>query len=355
MTGPLRERLGESFLRSLPPKPGVYLMLGDDDELLYVGKAKNLRTRIRSYTRLTKDDDPRRISMIAKVRAVRWEEAANDAAAIERETELLRVLRPPFNHSHAARSKYLGIAVVDNGPMLHLRIASEGALPDETLYGCFPFEASTPDAFGALVRVLSVAASTGGPSRASSTKARAAGVDVRTADDVKPLVARFLCGRSPRLVDALDERVVASDADVLVLRAVSRDLAVLRTFYAAGPRTVRRLQLASGSPTRGVSADELTDLMAAALRSHFGVRVDDRRLGVKDLIVRLKADGLGFDAIAARLNRDGIPRVRGAGRWAAHEVAEVIGEQIDLDLAAAATRLRGRTLVGDDGRQEAGT
>src|SRR5687768_6616948 len=100
MIGKLGDRLGEPFLRSLPPRPGVYLMLGEDDELLYVGKAKNLRTRIRSYTRLRPDDDPRRISMIAKVRSIRWEEARDDAAAIARETELLRVLRPPFNYTH---------------------------------------------------------------------------------------------------------------------------------------------------------------------------------------------------------------------------------------------------------------
>jgi hypothetical protein len=340
MSGRLRERLGEEFLRSLPPNPGVYLMVGDDDELLYVGKAKNLRTRIRSYTRLGKDDDPRRISMIAKVRSVRWEETADDAAAIARETELLRVLRPPFNYSHAARSKYLGIAVVDNAPKLRLRMTAEQPLPSETFYGCFPFEASTPDAFPALVRVLLMAAPHAGSPRLPSGAIRVAGVDVAVAVEVKPLLRRYLAGRSPRLLGELDERIAASDADVLVQRAASRDIALLRTFYAAGPRTVRRLQLEYGPDTQGVSADELTDLMATALRSHFGVKVDDERMAVKHLIVQLKADGVGFNDIAARLNRDAIPRVRGAGRWTAHEVVEIIGEQIDLDIAAASARIR---------------
>jgi predicted GIY-YIG superfamily endonuclease len=243
MTGRLRERLGEPFLKSLPPKPGVYLMLGDDEELLYVGKAKNLRTRIRSYTRLDKNDDPRRISMIAKVRSIRWEEAADDAAAIARETELLRVLRPPFNYSHAARSKYLGIAVLDTGPKLRLRMTAERPLATETLYGCFPFEASTPDAFPALVRVLLIAGTTAGSRRLPSGAIRVAGADVAADGEVKPLLHRYLSGRSPRLLDRLDERVAAADADVLVQRAIKRDLAILRTFYATGPRTVRRLQL----------------------------------------------------------------------------------------------------------------
>ena len=336
MTGPLRERLGESFLRSLPPKPGVYLMLGDDDELLYVGKAKNLRTRIRAYTRHGKDDDPRRISMIAKVRSIRWEETADDAAAVARETELLRVLRPPFNYSHAARSNYLGIAVVDNGSKLRLRMTADQPLPRETFYGCFPFEASTPDAFAALVRVLLMAGPRAGSPRLPSGAIRAPGADVAVGNEVKPLLHRYLSGRSPRLLAQLGERIAASDADVLVRRAARRDVAILRTFYAAGPRAVRRLQREYGSDTQGLSADELTELMAAALRSHFGVKVDDARFVVSQLIGRLKAEGLGFNAIAARLNRDAIPRVRGAGRWSAHEVVEIVGEQIEQEIALSA-------------------
>jgi nucleotidyltransferase/DNA polymerase involved in DNA repair len=80
--------------------------------------------------------------------------------------------------------------------------------------------------------------------------------------------------------------------------------------------------------------------MAAALRSQFGVKVDEGRVAVNELIVQLKVEGLGFNAIAARLNRDGIPRVRGAGRWTAHEVVEVVGEQIEQDIAEARARLQ---------------
>jgi hypothetical protein len=306
----------------------VYLMIGDDDELLYVGKAKSLRTRIRSYTRLDKNDDPRRISMIAKVRTIRWEEATDDAAAVARETEILRTLRPPFNYSHAVRSKYLGIGVTDKGAKLRIRMTAEPPLSSETLYGCFPYEASTPEAFPALVRVLAAAAPTVGKPKSHQGIVRVAGSDVIVTDEVKQLLHRYLSGRSPRLLERVDELITESDADVLIRRAATKDLSVLRTFYVMGPRTVRRLQLAYGSARQGLSADELTGLMAAELCSHFGVKLDDDRLAVKVQIVQLKSDGLGFNAIAARLNRDAIPCVRGGGRWTAHEVAQVIGEQV---------------------------
>ena len=46
---PLVERLGKEFFREDPPVPGVYLMRDATGHVLYVGKAKNLRQRLRSY------------------------------------------------------------------------------------------------------------------------------------------------------------------------------------------------------------------------------------------------------------------------------------------------------------------
>ena len=41
----------QSQLKALPAKPGVYLFRDTDDEVLYVGKAKSLRSRVRAYFR----------------------------------------------------------------------------------------------------------------------------------------------------------------------------------------------------------------------------------------------------------------------------------------------------------------
>ena len=43
----------QSFLKSLTQRPGIYQMLDGDGEVLYVGKAKNLKNRVSSYFRST--------------------------------------------------------------------------------------------------------------------------------------------------------------------------------------------------------------------------------------------------------------------------------------------------------------
>ena len=45
--------IGE-FVHTLPRKPGVYRMIGADGEVLYVGKARSLRSRVASYTQPTR-------------------------------------------------------------------------------------------------------------------------------------------------------------------------------------------------------------------------------------------------------------------------------------------------------------
>jgi len=97
---PLVDKLGPSFFRSLPERPGVYLMRDAADAVLYVGKAKNLRKRLGSYRVANPDRLPRRhLRLLRAVARIELQECPDEASALARETELLRALKPKFNRA----------------------------------------------------------------------------------------------------------------------------------------------------------------------------------------------------------------------------------------------------------------
>ncbi len=97
---PLVERLGVEFFRRLPEAPGVYLMRDSGGNILYVGKAKNLRKRLCSYRVANPDRMPRRhLRMLRAVHRIDLEECADEDAALSRESQLLREMKPKFNRA----------------------------------------------------------------------------------------------------------------------------------------------------------------------------------------------------------------------------------------------------------------
>jgi predicted GIY-YIG superfamily endonuclease len=103
---PLVERLGRDFFRQLPERPGVYLMRDAQNTVLYVGKAKNLRKRLCSYRVANPDRMPRRhLRMLRAVERIELQECADELAALAREAELLRTLKPKFNRAGTWPSK----------------------------------------------------------------------------------------------------------------------------------------------------------------------------------------------------------------------------------------------------------
>ena len=56
-----------SKIKKLPTDPGVYLFKNKQDNLIYIGKAKNLRNRVRSYFQKNKYQTPKNQSMIKRI------------------------------------------------------------------------------------------------------------------------------------------------------------------------------------------------------------------------------------------------------------------------------------------------
>ena len=97
---PLVERLGHDFFRQLTERPGVYLMRDAQENILYVGKAKNLKKRLNSYRVANPDRLGRRhLRLLRAVARIELQECADEAAALAKEAELLLSLKPKFNRA----------------------------------------------------------------------------------------------------------------------------------------------------------------------------------------------------------------------------------------------------------------
>jgi excinuclease ABC subunit C len=90
------ERL-EHRLKEIPPEPGVYFMRDASDNILYIGKSKKLRSRVRSYFRNLKDLTPRIELMVRQVVEIEFIVTDTEAEALALEANLVKQHQPHFN------------------------------------------------------------------------------------------------------------------------------------------------------------------------------------------------------------------------------------------------------------------
>jgi excinuclease ABC subunit C len=115
-----------------PRRPGVYGMLSARGELIYVGKAKCLRTRLLSYFR-PKSRDAKAGRIVRHTRTLVWEPVPSEFAALLRELELIRRWRPRFNVAGQPHRRRTYVCL-GRQPAPHVFLA--GKPPRDTL-ACF--------------------------------------------------------------------------------------------------------------------------------------------------------------------------------------------------------------------------
>ena len=87
----------EPKLKALPAKPGVYLFRDANGKILYVGKAKSLRPRVRSYFQQGGDTRSGIGGMIARIADLEVVVTGTEVEALHLEQNLVKRHRPPFN------------------------------------------------------------------------------------------------------------------------------------------------------------------------------------------------------------------------------------------------------------------
>ena len=84
-------------LKNLPILPGVYQFKNKDDKILYIGKAKNLKNRLRSYFQNKKNQSSKTISMMRNAHSFDWIIVKNEIEALLTEANLIKKYRPKYN------------------------------------------------------------------------------------------------------------------------------------------------------------------------------------------------------------------------------------------------------------------
>ncbi len=113
-------------IKRFPVGPGLYFMRGSGDKVLYIGKAKNLRSRAGSYFPqggdISASRGPKIVEMISKVESVDFLETANEVDAMLKEARLIKDVRPPYNTDLVDDKTfpYLEIAMRDDFPGVYI-------------------------------------------------------------------------------------------------------------------------------------------------------------------------------------------------------------------------------------------
>lgn len=124
---PIRQKLS-----SVPRRPGVYILKGPREKVIYVGKAKDLRSRVGSYFQRSADLDARKSAMVRGVKDFSFIVTDNELEALALEANLIKQYRPRFNVilRDDKNYPYLKVTVNEEWPRIEVvrKIKRDGAL-----------------------------------------------------------------------------------------------------------------------------------------------------------------------------------------------------------------------------------
>ena len=241
-------------VEGLPSEPGVYLFRSARGKVLYVGKAQQLRTRVRSYFRPGGDGRVRVPHLVDRVADVEVIVTGNVKDALLLENELIKRHKPPFNVRLRDDKQYLGLRMDprDTWPRLTQvrRFREDGAWH----FGPYTSSHALRDAVSNLRRIFPLRSCSDGVFRDYRRRGRPCiefemgrclapccdRVDAAAYRELVEGTALFLRGRSDELIRDLERRMrEAADAERFEVAARLRDR------LAAVAQTVERQQIVS--------------------------------------------------------------------------------------------------------------
>lgn len=135
------EKKVKKYLNKLPARPGVYLFYNKKGKIIYVGKAGNLKSRVRQYWQKSVTPSPAKFSMMKKVEKIKIEVCDSEIEALLLEANLIKKYQPEYN-----------VIMKDDKSFVYIKVTTEDEWPtvittrqiaaDGKYFG--PFTAGTP-------------------------------------------------------------------------------------------------------------------------------------------------------------------------------------------------------------------
>ena len=262
LTETQKERINNA-MRDVPPhEPGVYTMYDEKDGVLYVGKAKDLYSRVTSY-RYSKSRKVQR--MVAHVHRIGYEICKSETDAILLENLLIRSLRPPFNVANKKPETYYYISTTRRGNKREFRLSMRQLKDYPKCYGCFKGHLRVRRGMGALLKLLylldtSIVSAHYLPSQLLK-KITPMRYTIKLPEQTGVMIDQFLKGTSSSLIEEFEEIVEAIEfRDKFTLNFMLNELENLKIFYALGPERNQEIKTELGLESALIRQEELDDL-----------------------------------------------------------------------------------------------
>jgi excinuclease ABC subunit C len=336
----------QAYLRQLTGSAGVYQMLGAKGEVLYVGKARNLKNRVASYFRAS-GLTAKTMAMVARIADIRVTVTSSETEALLLEQSLIKQCRPPFNIVLRDDKSYPWIRLTEDDTFPRLCFHRGSRKRKGRYFGPYPSAGAVRESLNVLQKLFRIRQCD----------------DTYFANRTRPCLQYQIKRCSAPCVDLIDPEDYADDVRHAVLFLEGRNEVIVDEFKEAMEAAAGRLEFERAARYRDrikmlqrvqenqyvISGDGDVDVVALA-RQPAGTCVQvlfirgGRLLGDKTWFPRDELDSGGAEILSAFLSQFYL----GNGQGAADLPRQILLSQApaDEDLIADALRQQAGRRVG---------